>query len=182
VFAGRIDASDFSPKITLILVVIWLGVGLSILLPWLANNAMVDAFNQAQPCVDSSPSQRPDCYTTNAAVVEKIDWDPTAHPRGGRQDNTLTLYVEGLGERQTVASGSVALYELNPGDRIQVKVWNGKVTDITTLGQYSASAHTHDNPIDETNYYSFYMGTYAVGTVIGALMWVSLRYEHPPGS
>jgi len=171
------DLTPLTLKQSLILAVVWLGVGFAILLPWLSNRAMVDSFNHAVPCTQSSPSERSDCYTTNFAVVRKIDWDPQAHPRGGRHDNTLTLDVDGLGERQTVASNSLALFELNVGDRLKVKVWNGKITDITTLGQRSDTAPTHDNPNNETNYYGDYLTFYGIATVVGAVLFAYLQFR-----
>jgi hypothetical protein len=158
-----------SLKVSLVIATLWLGVGFLTFQSWSSNSTVVDAFRHARPCLQTSPSQVTDCYTTDTASVEKIDWDPQAHPRGGRSDNTLTLYVQGLGERQTVVSGSVAVYELNPGDSLQVKVWDGKVTDITTLGRFAATAPTHDNPSNEVDYYGSYLGAYLVFTIIGAV-------------
>jgi hypothetical protein len=158
-----------SPKVIVFIVALWLGVGFLTFWSWFTNSTLVDAFKQAQPCLQSAPSQQVDCFTSNPATLEKIDWDTQAHPRGGRSDNTLTLYVPGLGERQTVVSGSVALYELHPGDSLQVKVWNGKITDIATLGRFAATAHTHDNPANEVDHYGFELGAYVVMTVVVAI-------------
>jgi hypothetical protein len=50
-----------------------------------------------------------------------------------------------------------------------VTVWNGKITDITTLGRFAATAHTHDNPANEVDYYGFTLGAYVVMTLVVAI-------------